>query len=423
MPDYGERRPPLTNTATASMSGPGQTSRDRHPETVTRPRLTTEVESATRATRDREGLSTRAALSGPSSSPSRPVVTWARTSVDRPPLRVRHGRDGVELGPSAGRTCAFTFGMLSAVVRGAPACGEAVHILAGDARTACDAIEDDSVQAIITSPPYFGHRNYAGPDAEGSLAAAEIGREETLESYLDNLVACMEALRPKLSPAGLLWLNLGDTYRNKELLGVPWRVALALKDAGWHLRSDVIWKKPNAMPSSVKTRPTTDHEYVFMFSRSRSYDYYPDAIREPHVTFTDASKMRGGRRHLGKRGGTPERGKNRGNSNLHDGRWDQAFHPDGRNKRTVWEIPLGKCREAHFAVFPEQLVKTCLLASTTPGDLVLDPFCGSGTTGVVAVRHGRRFVGIELVPRYREMAARRVFAALGETLGDGPSSS
>ena len=192
------------------------------------------------------------------------------------------------------------------------------------------------------------------------------------------------------------------------MLGMPWRVALALVDDGWTLRSDVIWHKPNAMPHSAKTRPTTDHEYVFLFSKSKKYYYDADAIREPHVTFSEKSKMRGGRNHLGKRGGTPEAGKNSGNSNLHDARWDQAFHPKGRNKRTVWSVPLGKFREAHFAVFPEKLIEPCILAGSPQDGVVLDPFFGAGTTGLVALNQGRRFVGIDINRDYCEMARRRL---------------
>lgn len=162
------------------------------------------------------------------------------------------------------------------------------------------------------------------------------------------------------------------------------------------------------MPSSVKDRPTTDHEYVFMFARTAQYSYDADAVREPHVTFSEKSRMRGGRNHFGKSGGTPETGKNAGNSNLHDGRWDQAFHPLGRNRRTVWEIPLGKFRDAHFAVYPERLVELCILASTREGDFVFDPFTGSGTTGVVAYRLHRKFVGVDLSPKYQSMAQRRL---------------
>ncbi len=277
-------------------------------------------------------------------------------------------------------------------------------VLLGDIRTVAPGIPDNSIQSIITSPPYFGHRNYSEKDQY----KCEIGRESRLEDYVENIAACFQKIKPKLKEDGLLWLNLGDTYRNKELQGVPWRVAFALKDRGWVLRSDIIWKKSNAMPSSVKNRPTTDHEYIFLFSKSNDYYYDADSIRESHITFTEKSKMRGGRNHLGKRSGTPENGKNSGSQNLHNGRWDQAFHPKGRNKRTVWGIPLGKFRGAHFAVYPEPLVETCLLASTRKGDVVLDPFAGSGTTGVVAIRNERKFIGCDLVKAYQIMAQNRI---------------
>ncbi|WP_083517301.1 DNA-methyltransferase [Alicyclobacillus shizuokensis] len=279
------------------------------------------------------------------------------------------------------------------------------QVLLGDVVQNSALLPDNFFQAIITSPPYFGHRQYS---TNSEQSAYEIGRETDVDEYVSNLVKAFESIKPKLKSDGLLWLNLGDTYRNKRLLGVPWRVALALQDNGWILRSDIIWHKPNAMPSSVTSRPTTDHEYVFMFSKSENYYYDADAIREEHVTFTSKSKMRGGRNHFGKPGGTPENGKNKGNRNLHDARWDQAFHPLGRNKRTVWTIPLSKFRGAHFAVFPEKLVETCLFASTKKGDFVLDPFTGSGTTGVVARKHGRNFVGIELVDEYQRMAQSRI---------------
>ncbi|MCT7977876.1 DNA-methyltransferase [Laspinema olomoucense] len=277
-------------------------------------------------------------------------------------------------------------------------------VIHGDVRTASPIIPENCIQVIITSPPYFGHRNYTGEED----CPDEIGREQTLDDYIENLVTCFTRLKPKLKENGLLWVNLGDTYRNKELIGVPWRVAFALKDSGWILRSDIIWKKPNAMPSSVKNRPTTEHEYIFLFSKTSDYYYDADAIREPHVTFSEHSKMKGGRNHFGKRNSTPENGKNSGNQNLHDSRWDQAFHPKGRNKRTVWEIPLGKFRDTHFAVYPEPLVEICLLASTQKGDIVLDPFTGSGTTGVVALKHERKFIGCELVKKYQEMAQKRL---------------
>ena len=262
-------------------------------------------------------------------------------------------------------------------------------------------LPDNSIQTIVTSPPYYKQRKYGG--------TAEIGNEPTVGEYVDALIEVFRECQRILKPEGTLWLNLGDKYESGKLLGVPWRVALALQDSlGLILRSDVIWHKPNAMPSSVKTRPTTDHEYIFMFSKTSDYFYDADAIREPHVTFSDKTKMRGGRGHFGRRNGTPEKGKNSGNSNLHDARWDQAFHPKGRNKRTVWQIPLSKFPEAHFAVFPEGLVETCIKASTSPGDIVLDPFVGSGTTAVVSSKLSRKYIGVDSMAEYCQMAQKRL---------------
>jgi DNA modification methylase len=229
------------------------------------------------------------------------------------------------------------------------------QVLLGDVRELSRGLPAGSAHCIVTSPPYYGHRAYS---AAGD--PRELGREKTPQDYVDALVGCLGEAGRLLRDDGTLWLNLGDTYRQGRLLGIPWRVALALQDAGWHLRADIIWHKPNAMPSSVRTRPTTDHEYLFLLSKSASYHYDADAIREPHVTFTERSRMRGGRGHFGKRAGTPERGKNQGNGNLHDARWDEYFHPAGRNRRTVWSVPLGKFREAHFAVFPEALIEPVL---------------------------------------------------------------
>jgi DNA modification methylase len=287
----------------------------------------------------------------------------------------------------------------------APAMLNIDTVLVGDSLALSRMLPSASVQCIITSPPYFGHRKYTQAPA---LEQFELGGETNLSDYVGKLTNLFAELKRVLHDSGTLWLNLGDTYRNNQLLGVPWRVALSLQDAGWILRSEIIWNKPNAMPSSVKNRPTTAHEHIFLFAKSDDYFYDVDAIREPHVTFTEQSKMRGGRNHIGKRDGTPENGKNKGNPNLHNSRWDQAFHPLGRNKRTVWEIPLGKFRGSHFAVFPEQLVEYCVLAGTSEKNLILDPFMGSGTTGVVARRLRRHFLGLELVPEYAEMALARI---------------
>jgi DNA modification methylase len=281
------------------------------------------------------------------------------------------------------------------------------NILVGDSWYISKSLPSECVRCIVSSPPYFGHREYSNDKDQRRL---ELGREENAAIYVQRLASLFDELRRVLSVDGTLWLNLGDTYRDGRLLGIPWRVALALQDSGWILRSEIIWNKTNAMPSPVKNRPTTSHEHIFLLAKSKEYFFDADAIREPHVTFSEDSKMKGGRNHFGKRGGTPENGKYKGNANLHKGRWDQAFHPLGRNKRTVWNISLGKFRESHFAVFPEKLVEHCILAGTAKGDLVLDPFMGSGTTGVVARRLERHFLGIELIPDYAEMAMKRIDA-------------
>jgi DNA modification methylase len=274
-------------------------------------------------------------------------------------------------------------------------------IVCGDAHEVLSAWPDGLVDCIVTSPPYFRQRDYEGH-------RQQVGLEASPTEYVQRLVGIFRECRRVLKSTGSLWLVIGDKYDDGRLLGMPWRVALALADDGWTLRADCIWHKPNAMPSSVKTRPTVDHEYIFFFTRSSDYYYNADAIREPHVTFSPTSRMRGGRRHFGQRGGTPEAGKNGGSNNLHDGRWDQAFHPLGRNKRTVWSIPLSKYRDAHFAVFPETLVETCVQASCPEGGVVLDPFSGSGTTAVVARRLGRQYLGIDCAPEYCELARKRL---------------
>jgi site-specific DNA-methyltransferase (adenine-specific) len=281
-----------------------------------------------------------------------------------------------------------------------PAQVQGAAIICADALQALSGLPDCSVQTIVTSPPYYGQRDYQQKD--------QLGSEEHPSKYVERLTRIFLEARRVLRDDGTLWLNLGDKYQSGTLLGMPWRVALALTDSGWILRSDIIWHKPNAMPSSVKTRPTTDHEYLFMFSKSGKYYYDGDSIREPHKTFSEDSKMRGGRNHFFKRGSTPEKGKNGGNSNLHNARWDQAFHPLGRNKRTVWEVPLSKFRGAHFAVFPENLIKPCILAGSPEHGVVLDPFCGSGTAGEVSLKLNRRFVGIDLNPEYCGMSAERI---------------
>lgn len=274
-------------------------------------------------------------------------------------------------------------------------------IIQGDAKIVLQSLPASSINCIVTSPPYYLQRDYE--------TSTQFGNEKSPVEYVQNLRAVFAEAYRVLKEKGTLWLNLGDKYLDGNLLGMPWQVAFALKEDGWILRSDIIWYKPNTMPASVKNRPTTDHEYIFFFTKSNDYYYDIDAIREPHVTFTSKSRMKGGRNHFGKVNGTPEDGKNAGNQNLHNGRWDQAFHPKGRNRRTVWEIPLSKFRDTHFAVFPEKLVELCILAGCPENGVVLDPFVGSGTTAVVAQRLGRKYLGIDINPKYCEMASKRLF--------------
>jgi DNA modification methylase len=277
------------------------------------------------------------------------------------------------------------------------------QILHGDALRVLAALPTALADCVVTSPPYWRQRDYHG-------RRNQVGQEKSPAEYVSRLVAIFRECRRVLKPTGTAWIVIGDKYVDAQQLGLPWRLALAMIDDGWRLRSDCIWHKPNAMPSPARARPTTDHEYVFFLSTGDEYYYDADAVREPHVTFSEQSKMRGGRRHFGKRGGTPEAGKNQGSSNLHDGRWDQAFHPLGRNKRTVWSIPLSKFRGAHFAVFPESLVTTCIAAGSPAGGVVLDPFLGSGTTAVVARRLKRHYLGIDCVKAYCRLAQKRLDA-------------
>lgn len=282
-------------------------------------------------------------------------------------------------------------------------------IFCGNSLWTLQRLPSSSINCIVTSPPYFGQRDY---DVKG-----QIGNEKLPAEYINNLIDLFNECKRVLKDTGSLWLNLGDKYNKGDLLGMPWRVALALQDNGWILRNDIIWHKPNAMPHSTKNRLTTDHEYIFFFTKKRKdYFYDQDAIREEHVTFSEHSKMKGGRNHFGKNGGTPEKGKNSGNSNLHDGRWDQAFHPNGRNKRTVWNVALSKFRGAHFAVFPEKLIEPCILAGCPKNGIVLDPFFGAGTTGYVANKFSRKYIGLEINPEYAEIARERLATVQVELL-------
>jgi len=296
------------------------------------------------------------------------------------------------------------------------------QILIGDCLDILGQLPDGIAQTCITSPPYWGLRDYG---CDGQL-----GLEKTLDEYIAGMVAVFREVRRVLRDDGTLWLNIGDSYSNaqpgggspgyndgrknrkerlrsgrvegakvKDLLGVPWLLAFALRSDGWYLRSDIIWHKPNQMPESVTDRPTKSHEYLFLMSKSPQYYYDCDAIREPH---TDESLLRATRKWDGKRSAGAISPSWSGLKS------ENMCHPAGRNKRTVWTINTQPYKDAHFATFPEALVNPCILAGSKEGDIVLDPFGGSGTTGYRAKEMGRAYTLIELNPEYAKMAERRL---------------
>ncbi len=270
-----------------------------------------------------------------------------------------------------------------------------VRILVGDCRSRLAELPDQSVQTCVTSPPYFGLRDY-GHDGQ-------IGLEQTPEAFVSELVAVFREVRRVLRDDGTLWLNLGDSYgQGKQLRGIPWRVAFALQADGWYLRSDIIWHKPNPMPESVTDRPTKSHEYLFLLAKSERYYYDADAIREPHaeVSINRVRRPFHLSEHVeGRAVNTPE-----------DGDMSRFLHPNGRNRRSVWTVPTSPFKGAHFATFPPDLIEPCIKAGSKAGDVVLDPFGGAGTTGLVSDRLGRDAILCELNPRYAELAADRLRA-------------
>jgi len=315
-------------------------------------------------------------------------------------------------------------------------------ILQGNVTDKLKEIESNTVQCVVTSPPYWGLRDY-GSDGQ-------LGLEETPEIYVENMVEVFREIKRVLKKDGTVWLNLGDSYHRtgsdqphqkgllntentnqrygfnknhkkkisnikpKDLVGIPWRVAFALQADGWYLRQDIIWHKPNPMPESVKDRCTKSHEYIFLLTKSAKYYYNIDAIKEKatwvenrssgmernaesyrnKVKYNDTNYGGGGTSFKGHSGNYKANGK--------------LINPDGlRNKRSVWSINTKPYKEAHFAVFPPKLPELCIKAGSAEGDIILDPFFGSGTTGWVAQRLGRKWIGIELNPEYIKIANKR----------------
>jgi site-specific DNA-methyltransferase (adenine-specific)/site-specific DNA-methyltransferase (cytosine-N4-specific) len=263
-----------------------------------------------------------------------------------------------------------------------------IEVFLADTREKLRDFSDETFQCCVTSPPYWGLRDYDYPN--------QIGAETTIDEYIRDLVAIFREVRRVLRSDGTLWLNLGDCYTSggrtwrapdkknkgramtyrpdtpvglkpKDLIGLPWRIAFALQEDGWYLRSDIIWNKPNCQPESVKDRPTRSHEYIFLFSKQEQYVFNHETIRE--IAADGSSK---------------------------------------KNRRTVWNINTEGYRGAHFAVFPPKLVELCIRAGTQRGQEVLDPFLGTGTVGVVCKQLRRHCVGIEMKPEFAEMASQRI---------------
>jgi DNA modification methylase len=294
-------------------------------------------------------------------------------------------------------------------------------ILHGDVMDKLREIETGTVQCVVTSPPYWGLRDY-GIDNQ-------LGLESTPEEYVEKMVEVFRQVKRVLKHDGTVWLNLGDSYnanqgkgfdthgdggirkklaaspkikwgKPKDLIGIPWRVAFALQADGFWLRQDIIWHKPNPMPESVQDRCTKAHEYIFLLTKSAQYFYDADAIKEKAINTE--------KEQVAKRNKQPHKGQRDSHFRETTGGFDNInkTYPS-RNKRSVWTINTQPYKEAHFAVFPEKLPELCIKAGTKKGDTVLDPFFGSGTTGWVAQRLGRKWIGIELNEEYIKIAEKR----------------
>lgn len=302
-------------------------------------------------------------------------------------------------------------------------------IYLGDCLSVLKTFPDESVNCCITSPPYYGLRDYG---VEG-----QIGNEDTSEKYIQKLVNVFEEVRRVLKDDGTLWLNLGDSwagsnqgagtknptpkqasnhgtnymtmethksklskldgYKPKDLIGIPWMAAFALRESGWYLRQDIIWAKGNPMPESVKDRCTKSHEYIFLLTKSRKYYFDTESIKEPAATQPKA-------RDKNKEGYQADYPKG---DRFSSG--ERVYGADGmRNKRDVWNVNIKPCKEAHFATFPDTLIEPCVLAGCPEGGIILDPFMGAGTTGMVAKRNNRNYIGIELNPNYIQIANNRI---------------
>lgn len=324
----------------------------------------------------------------------------------------------------------------------------ATQVFIDDALSVLRALPDESVQMCVTSPPYFGLRKY-------SDSPHEIGIEETPAAFVAALVAVFREVRRVLRNDGTLWLNLGDSYANdcfgtgsngaackqhsnngtnhnlseaeryrgipqgmkkKDLMMIPARVAIALCDDGWYLRSEITWCKKAPMPESVTDRPTSATEKIYLLSKSAKYFYDADAVREPLAmnrwskSNTNGAKGNGYKLKAGSPGQTPHSFQRKGHSGYFDSDGNPLFNEAGRNQWNYWLLAPESCKEAHFATFPTEIPRRAILAGSRIGDTILEPFLGSGTTAMVAQQLGRRCIGIELNPDYLPIIRRRICA-------------
>jgi len=304
------------------------------------------------------------------------------------------------------------------------------HIEFGDCREIMRRWTGDGVkvQTCVTSPPYFGLRDYGHP--------GQIGLEQTPEEYIAAMVEVFRCVRDVLADDGTLWLNIGDSYaarvrqsgpehagsitqrsngvltkfkrdrpkgyKEKDLIGIPWMLAFALRADGWYLRQDIIWHKPNPMPESVRDRCTKAHEYIFLLSKSERYFFDSEAMKERAVGVAAGNKAR---KPAGARGMPNSDPKNPNDGVASGVPWAGG---ETRNRRSVWTVATRPYKGAHFATFPPALIEPCILAGSRPGDIVLDPFMGSGTTAAVAIQHGRQYLGCELNPEYGSLQEQRI---------------
>ena len=317
-----------------------------------------------------------------------------------------------------------------------------IKILQGNCIDKIKELDDNSIDCVVSSPPYFGLRDY-GVDGQ-------FGLEKSYKDYLTNTVKVFETFKPKLKDTATIWWNVGDSYHNyrptnnkqgmykkpdypkqsiagnrqdlpkhslkrnqryqeikeKDLMMIPNRVAIALQDAGWYIRSEIIWHKPNPMPESVRDRPTSCHEKIWLITKSKKYYYDADAIREPVAQGTIT--------RLSEKNLKNQKGSTRGNGGMKsNGNMKPVGNMETKNKRNVWTVTTKPCKEAHFATFPKDLIEPCIKAGCPEGGVVLDPFGGSGTTGIVAALNNRNAILIELNQNYIDIANKRIDKEVG----------